>query len=54
MAVWLLGSGLAVAAALGGIGLGLGTALAAGAAFGLASARRVDRRRIRVARGAKP
>lgn len=54
LALWLLGSAAAVLAARGSLALGLATALAAGAAFGLASARRVDRRRVRVARRARP
>lgn len=54
LALWLLGSAAAVLAARGSLVLGLATALAAGAAFGLASARRVDRRRMRVARRARP
>ncbi len=54
LALWLLGSALALAAARVGIGAGLGTALAAGLVFGLAAGRRVDHRRLRVARRKAP
>lgn len=54
LALWLVGSGLAWLAARAGIGLGLGTALVTGAAFGLVAARRVDHRRLRVARRKAP
>lgn len=54
MALWLLGSAAAVLFAQESMALGLAAAIAAGAAFGLASARRVDRRRVRVARRARP
>lgn len=54
MALWLLGSAAAVLVAQESLSVGLASAIAAGAAFGLASARRVDRRRVRVARRTGP